>query len=113
MKKKMYTRSHNVELLKEIDHDGGRFTSEEHAYVMDKEFGELKEAGVKKIIDFDSSFIDWKKIIRYYLTPLTKNPLLRKVFCKPIRSYQGKFHGYSRSRSEKRNLYKNIRTILI
>ena len=40
MKKKMYTRSHNVELLKEIDHDGGRFTSEEHAYVIEKEFSE-------------------------------------------------------------------------
>jgi hypothetical protein len=69
-------------------------------------FKQLKEAGVKKIIDFHAGYIDWKQFIRYYLTPLTNNPLLRRIFRKPIRKYQGKFHGYSRSRSEIRNLYK-------
>lgn len=241
MKRKMYTFSHDVELLKEIDHDGGRFTAEEHTYVLEKEFGEtifktrenllrkysagsfeprltfliefikenkysnilslgagpcvkeyflkmvlpedtkvvacdfdaffiqkaqeffsdesvgpgggiipvqfdffsdsvhdfkrklkldfdlatffasayvmddkefislfggLKESGVKKIIDFHAGYIDWKQFIRYCLVPLTKNPLIRRVFHKPIRTYQGKFHGYSRSHSEIRNLYK-------
>jgi len=70
-------------------------------------FKQQKEAGVKIIIDFYAGYIDWTQFLRYYLTPLTKNPLLRRVFRKPIRTYQGKFHGYSRSRSEIRNLYKN------
>jgi len=38
MKRKIYTCSHDVELLKEIDHDGGRFTAEEHTQVIEKEF---------------------------------------------------------------------------
>jgi hypothetical protein len=38
MKRKIYTYSHEIELLKEIDHDGGRFTAEEHAQVTKKEF---------------------------------------------------------------------------
>jgi len=80
------------------------------AYVMDDKefitlFGDLKEIGVKKIIDFHAGYIDYKKFIRYCLTPLTKKPLLRRLFRKPLRTYQGKFHGYARSRSEIKNLY--------
>jgi predicted RNA methylase len=40
MKKKMYTVSHNLDLLKEIDSDGARFTAKEHAYLVEAEFGE-------------------------------------------------------------------------
>ena len=94
----------------QINFDLATFLSS--AYVMDDKefvhfFKQLKEAGVKKIIDFHAGYIDWTQFLRCYLTPLTKNPLLRRVFRKPIRTYQGKFHGYSRSRSEIRNLYKN------
>ena len=41
MKRKMYTLSHDIELLKQIDNDGNRFTSEEHSYLEEKEFGKL------------------------------------------------------------------------
>ena len=82
------------------------------AYVMDDKeficlFKQLKEAGVKKIIDFHAGYIDWNQLLRYSLAPLTKNALLRKLFRKPVRSYQGKFHGYARTRSEIRKLYQN------
>src|SRR3990167_655141 len=40
VKIKIYTLSHDVDLLKEIDNDGGQFTAEEHAYAIEKEFGE-------------------------------------------------------------------------
>ena len=36
----MYTLSHDNNLLKEIDNNGGIFTSQEHASVVEKEFGE-------------------------------------------------------------------------
>ena len=39
MKQKLYTLSHNIDLLKEIDNDGGQFTAEEHSYIMKAEFG--------------------------------------------------------------------------
>lgn len=42
MKRKLYTYSHDDELLKEIDSDGGRFTAEEHAYAVEKELGQTK-----------------------------------------------------------------------
>jgi len=40
MKRKIYTLSHNINLLEEIDNDGGQFTAEEHSYAIEKEFGE-------------------------------------------------------------------------
>lgn len=40
MKRKMYTLSHNPNLLKEVDNNGGQFTAEEHRYVVEKEFGQ-------------------------------------------------------------------------
>jgi hypothetical protein len=81
------------------------------AYVMDDKefvhlFKQLKEAGVEKIIDFHAGYMDWKQIMRYFVAPLTNNALLRRVFKKPTKNYQGKFHGYSRTRNEIRNLYK-------
>ena len=99
----------DLKRLLQFDFDLATFFSS--AYVMDDKefvclFKQLKGAGVKNIIDFHAGYIDWKQFINYCLTPLTKNPLLRRFFCKPIRTYQGKFHGYSRSRSEIRNLYK-------
>ena len=39
MIKKLYTHSHSIDLLKEIDNDGEQFTAEEHAYIMKTEFG--------------------------------------------------------------------------
>jgi hypothetical protein len=38
MIKPYYTISHNIEILKEIDNGGGRFTAEEHEYAIKKEF---------------------------------------------------------------------------
>tara|TARA_B100000686_G_scaffold328897_1_gene389462 strand:+ start:125 stop:352 length:228 start_codon:yes stop_codon:yes gene_type:complete len=40
MKIKLYTLSHDVNILKEIDNNGGQFTAEEHAYTVKKEYGE-------------------------------------------------------------------------
>jgi len=39
MKRKIYTRSHNINLLKEIDNNGNQFSAKEHAYFIEKEFG--------------------------------------------------------------------------
>lgn len=38
MKLKIYTKSHNETLSREIDNNGGQFTAEEHSYVMKAEF---------------------------------------------------------------------------
>lgn len=40
----MYTKSHNEDLLKEIDNKGGQFTGEEHAYVIEQEFAKEFES---------------------------------------------------------------------
>lgn|SRR3989338_4214439 len=40
MKTKLYTKSHNTDLLKEIDNVGGQFNAQEHAYVMEREFSD-------------------------------------------------------------------------
>ena len=64
MKRKLYTYSHDVELLKEIDHDGDRFTAEEYAYAIEKEFGQTK-------------FKTRENLIRKYLA---HNPDLRLRF---------------------------------
>lgn len=41
MKKKLYTKSHNLDLLKEIDNDGRQFTADEHAYVIEKDQADI------------------------------------------------------------------------
>lgn len=41
MKAKMYTKSHDKFLLKNVDNDGGQFTADEHAYVTEKEYGDI------------------------------------------------------------------------
>jgi len=38
VKYKLYTKAHNEKILKTVDNDGGQFTAEEHAYVIEKEF---------------------------------------------------------------------------
>ena len=47
MKKKIYTLGHDIDLLKQIDNDGGQFTAEEHAFAIEKQFGDsvYKEKG--------------------------------------------------------------------
>ena len=40
MKKKIYTLSHDIDLLKRIDNNERVFTGEEHASIMKEEFGE-------------------------------------------------------------------------
>ena len=55
MKMKLYTKGHNVNLLKEIDNNGRQFTAEEHAYVTEKEFG-------------DSFLRSRENLLRYYLS---------------------------------------------
>ena len=42
MKRKLRTFSHNINILQEIDNNGGLFTAEEHAYALEKEFGKTK-----------------------------------------------------------------------
>lgn len=43
MKRKIYTKSHSEDLLREIDNDGGEFTAAEHAYIIEKDFGKEYE----------------------------------------------------------------------
>jgi len=84
------------------------------AYVMDDLqfiglFHELKEIGTKRIIDFHAGYIDWKAYVMNILSPLRKSREIRRLFRKPPLGkghYQGKFHGYGRSRNELRKLYK-------
>lgn len=38
MKTKLYTKYHNIDLLKKIDNNGEQFSAEEHAWVMKEEF---------------------------------------------------------------------------
>lgn len=84
------------------------------AYAMDdpefiKLFGDLKKAGVKQMIDFHAGFMDWKHVIINVLRPIRTNSAVRKIFRRPPitrEGYWGKFHGYSRSRSELRRLYR-------
>lgn len=84
------------------------------AYVMDdmefiELFNNLKEIGVKRIIDFHAGYIDWKAIFLDILSPLKQSRIIRKLFQKPPflgqDYYRGKFHGYVRSRGELRKLY--------
>ena len=84
------------------------------AYIMDdflfiKTFRRLKDSGVREIMDFHAGYIDLRSFITYLSTPLTKNNFVRKLFGKPLvgkNDCAGKFHGYARSRSELRSLYK-------
>lgn len=36
MKRRVYTRSHDIDLLKEIDNNGAIFTGDEHAYISER-----------------------------------------------------------------------------
>jgi predicted RNA methylase len=82
------------------------------AYVMDdpefiKLFSAIKRCGVRKIIDFHAGYMNLRSCVSYVLGPITKISAVRKLFRKPpVSDYKGKFHGYSRSRSELRKLYK-------
>lgn len=44
MKRKLFTISHNLELLKQIGHQESLFTAEEHAYVIEREFSDKFES---------------------------------------------------------------------
>jgi hypothetical protein len=41
MKIKLYTKSHKLDLLKDVDNNGRQFTAEEHAYVIENEFSDI------------------------------------------------------------------------
>ncbi|MEN6488498.1 MAG: hypothetical protein ABFD66_06390 [Smithella sp.] len=79
-------------------------------YVMDdasfsRLFKDLKKIGVPRIIDFYAGYMDMKSVC---LQPLRMVPIVRRLLRRPLGgggNYRGKFHGYSRSRSELRNLY--------
>ena len=51
MKIKLYTLSHDVNILKEIDNNGGQFTAEEHAYAVKKEYEETTYKTKEQLID--------------------------------------------------------------
>ena len=50
MKIKLYTLSHDVNILKEIDNNGGQFTAEEHAYSIKNQFGESNYKTKERLI---------------------------------------------------------------
>jgi hypothetical protein len=87
------------------------------SYVMDDpeftgQFNQLKRAGFKSVIDFHGGFMTFNAMLEYIkrdlVSPLARNRALRKAFNKePLGSaYAGKFHGFSRSRSALRKLYR-------
>jgi hypothetical protein len=61
MKIKLYTLSHDVNILKEIDYNGGQFTAEEHAYAVKKEYGETTYETKEQLIR-DYLFKDSNKL---------------------------------------------------
>ncbi len=74
------------------------------SYVMDKYrfkelFCQLKDAGIKEIIDFQSAFLSRHFI--YYIY----DAIYRLVF---RIGRQGKFHGHARAKGEFRKLYKQV-----
>ena len=85
------------------------------AYVMDdndfiKLFKGLKECGVSQVIDFHAGYMDCIGVIKSIISPVTKNRKIRKLFGKSQTidlQKAGKFHGYSRSRSELMRLYRS------
>jgi hypothetical protein len=73
------------------------------SYVMDDEkfielFKSIGENGITTIIDFHAGYIDLKEYVAYSLKTI------KNIFSKGTK-YQGKFHGYFRSRKEIRRLY--------
>ncbi|MFH0861103.1 MAG: class I SAM-dependent methyltransferase [Candidatus Altiarchaeota archaeon] len=99
------------------------------AYVMDDVqfinlFRGLKRTGVRQIIDFYAGYIPTSDLPKMFIRdirssivsrlrkiPITKG-ILNKI--KPVgSSYGGKFHGYARSHSELRRLYKEAGVNLI
>jgi len=83
------------------------------SYVMDDSefvhlFNELKRIGVKEIIDFHAGYMDFRSII-YHMGFLLFNKIIRILRIKKLKlkdEVLRKFHGYTRSRSELRRLYK-------
>ena len=63
MKIKLYTLSHDVNILKEIDNNGGQFTAEEYAYAVKKEWGETTYKTKEQLIR-EYLYIDYKKLDR-------------------------------------------------
>jgi len=77
------------------------------AYAMDDKefirlFKDIKEAGIKEIMDFHAGYITNIERIKYYLRPTYK--FLKNTFSNQ-KVYQGKFHGFGRTRKELLRLY--------
>ncbi|MAX49387.1 MAG: hypothetical protein CMD75_00960 [Gammaproteobacteria bacterium] len=79
------------------------------SYVMDDDefinfFKHLKSEGVKEIIDFDSAFMTKTTQFKNAIRPIIE--VAKKFKSTTSDNFEGKFHGYSRSRKELLNLYK-------
>jgi len=77
------------------------------AYVMDdqvfiKLFADLKEIGIKEVIDFHAGYIPFRDVPRLFVSELRWN-FLNALGIHP---YRGKMHGYRRTRDELLRLYK-------
>ena len=58
-------------------------------------------------MDFHGGYMDTKMYVYYLLRPLLQRPLVRRLLKRPqLPAHKGKFHGYSRSRSELHRLYR-------
>jgi hypothetical protein len=100
MKRKIYTRSHNVELLKEIDHNGGRFTAEEHAEVIEKEFSKtifktrenlIREYSINVLEPRLSFLVNFIKENKYHnILSLGAGPCVNEYFLKRALSENAK-----------------------
>jgi len=59
VKFKLYTKSHNEDLLKAIDNNGKQFTEHEHEYVVKKELGNLNREEYLSLNNDKPHVIDW------------------------------------------------------
>jgi ubiquinone/menaquinone biosynthesis C-methylase UbiE len=66
-----------------------------------KLFNQLKQSGVKKIIDFHAGYIPYRYIPQYIV-----GDILRRLNL--IKTYRGKWHGYGRTKYELDRLYKKL-----
>ena len=69
-------------------------------------FRQIKDAGVKRVIDFHGGVVDFRLMLHYLLRPITSINFIRKIFkVHELPKFKGKFHGYIRSRRELIRLY--------
>lgn len=70
---------------------------------------QLRGAGIAELIDFHAGFLGVKASMRYHpiIQAIGRIQAVRRVLQRSPGGYQGKMHGYGRSRAELRRLYRS------